>query len=151
MVSLQAFKLEITVIVPEMPLPVRFSGTVHGLIFPIPEAPRPMPVPELFQRMDAPTGVLLKAGTFTRVPGQTAKSLISFRIGLGFMLMKKEVVSLHPSRLEVTEISPLISAPVAFSGAVQLPVGPFPPAGSPMAVLVFVQLKELPAGVLLNG
>ena len=115
MVSGQSSNVANTVIVAVILAPVLLAGAVHGGMFPVPEAPRPIAVLELDQEKEAPVGVLVKAGIEIRSPGHTEMFETCVITGAGLIVMVKETgLPGHPSSVGVTVIVPVIGEPVLF-------------------------------------
>lgn len=58
------------------------------------------------------------------------------------------LVPVHPFKVGVTVIVPVIFAAVPLAGAIQGLIFPIPLAGSPMAVFEFIHVKLEPEGAL---
>ena len=148
----QPFSVGLTMIFPVMFPDDRFSGPVYGAIFPEPEADKPMAVLVLVQIKLAPAGMLENACGFTESKGQTVRLEMGLTAGVGLMPMLNTLAGeVQEFRVAVTVIFPVISAPVELTGALYELIFPVPVAASPMPVLLLVQLKVLPDGVLENG
>lgn len=73
----------VTLIVPLIFKPVLFAGAFQPVIFPEPEAERPIAVFEFVQVKLPPAGVLPKAGMLMGCCGQTAILLTALTVGVG--------------------------------------------------------------------
>ena len=62
-------------------------AAVNEEIFPLPLAPKPMPVLELVQLKLPPAGVLLKVVAAMVVPLQTVELEGTLKVGIGFTVM----------------------------------------------------------------
>jgi hypothetical protein len=118
---------------------------VKELTSPFPLAPIPMAVLLLVQLNVAPAGLLLKVVEGTLSPLQTAMLLGTLIVGPGLTVIVYELVPVQPDRVAVTLIVDVIGELVVLI-ALNDGMLPFPLAPIPMAVLLFVQLYDPPAG-----
>ena len=138
----------VAVIADVVPLVALKPGT-----FPVPLALSPMLVLLLVQVKVAPAGTLVKLVPATAVPGHTvlfAGTVAGFTIGLGLTVMVKVFdVPAQPFTVGVTVMVPVMGV---LPELVEVKPGtlPVPLAPSPMEVLLFVQAKVPPVGVLVK-
>ena len=135
-----------------MSAPLLLAGAVHEEIFPLPEVAGFTAEFEFVQENTAPAGVLTNAAGETVSPAHTDRSDSAFTAGVGFTATLKEVDEPeHPLRLAVTVITPVTEEPEVFAGALHTGIFPAPEAPRFMDVLLLLQLKVAPAGVLENA
>jgi hypothetical protein len=139
----------VTVTVPEIGAAPPFVP-VNAAMFPEPLAANPIDVFVLVHTNVAPTGLL------TNVAGEIAPPHCvmfagTFIVGAGLIVITYvSDVPAHPFRDGVTTILPEMAEPVGF---VPTKVGwlPVPVAPNPIAVFELVQVKDAPAGELVNA
>ena len=146
-VAEQPFAVALTDTVPVIAARVLLVLKNVGM-FPLPDPANPMPVLELVHETVALLGV-----TTTDVVGivtfsQSTISVIGVMTGVGLMVMLKLTGEpTHELRVGVIETFPLIGVEPLFV-AVNGAIDPVPLAPNPIAVLVLVQSKAAPVGLL---
>jgi hypothetical protein len=139
-------KVTVPVIDPE---PVLFAA-VNALTFPFPLPPKPTLVLEFVQLTVAVAGTTVTVVAGAGSPAQYVWFAKAVIVGDGLtVILNVDTGPVHDPMVGVTEMVLVIDAPVVFV-AVKAGMLVVPEAPHPVAVLLFVQLKLAPAGLLVN-
>ncbi len=123
---------------------------VKEAISPVPLEASPMAVFEFVQEKEPPAGTVVKlvAGTISLL--QTPISVGTVTVGVGLTVMVKEEGVPMQEFTEGETVMVAVIGEVPVLTAVKDSIFPVPPPVNPMAVLVFVHVKDPPAGTLVK-